>query len=191
MAHLKYRCVFPGCNYETDERRLIEFHHVNPKELGVKLNRELTIQLCPVHHKLIYHPDAKTGQHAKCSENSLSVVQVANTTTGKAVIFRDMSGNEITVSVDTRAPKIDAIYVISWDLIRGIDEHEVTECDSAIEKLVDARGYCQVGNRVFYGPGHGGVAHDLLKAYVAQYMIKTKAEYSQMLTKARQDYRNL
>ena len=191
MPAKKYKCVFPGCNYETDERRLIEFHHVNPRELGVKLNRELTIPLCPVHHKLIYHPDAKTGQHAKCSANSLSVVQVANTTTGKAVIFRDMSGHEITVEVDSRPPKPSAIYALSWSLVGGISEREVDDCDSYVEQHVDMRGFHQVGNTIYYNSAHCTVAHELLKAYITQYMVTAKAEFFAALAKARADYRRL
>ena len=82
---MTYRCIFPNCQYETDDRSLIEFHHIHPKELGVRLNREVTIPLCPTHHKMIYHPGATAGQHAERHEGSLSVVQVATTTTGKAV----------------------------------------------------------------------------------------------------------
>ena len=96
---MKYRCVFPNCNYETDDRSLIEFHHIHPKELGVTLNKDVTIPLCPTHHKMIYHPGATAGQHSVQGKDSLSVVQVATTTAGKAVIFRDIAGNDITVTV--------------------------------------------------------------------------------------------
>ena len=191
MAQLKYRCVFPGCNYETDERRLIEFHHVNPKELRVKLNKDVTIELCPVHHKMIYHPLATSGQHAIKDEHSLSVVQVANTTTGKAVIFRDMAGHEITVEVDSRPPKPSAIYALSWSLVGGIAEQEVDDCDSYVEQQVDMRGFHQVGNTIYYNSAHCTVAHELLKAYITQYMVTAKAEFFAALAKARADYRQL
>ena len=191
MTFKKYRCVFPGCGYETDDRRLIEFHHIKPRELGNTLNRDVTIPLCPTHHKLIYCPESTAGQHSRMDCNSLSVVQVTNTTAGKAVIFCDMNGHEITVTVDNRVPKPSAIYCISWSIVTGISEAEEVDCDSYVESQVDTRGYCQVGNRVFYSPYYCQVAHDLLKAYIVQYMTVVKAEHDAALQKARQDYRRL
>jgi hypothetical protein len=119
---MTYRCVFPNCTYETEDRSLIEFHHIHPKELGVKLNKDVTIPLCPTHHKMIYHPGATAGQHSENRPGSLEVVQVATTTAGKAVVFRDVAGNDITVTVDVTRPKPDAIYELKWDLINGISE---------------------------------------------------------------------
>lgn len=29
-----YRCMFPDCTYEVNDRSLIDWHHVKPKELG-------------------------------------------------------------------------------------------------------------------------------------------------------------
>lgn len=188
---MTYRCVFPNCTYETDDRSLIEFHHIHPKELGVKLNRGVTIPLCPTHHKMIYHPGATAGQHSECHQGSLSVVQVTNTTTGSAVIFRDVAGNDITVSIDVRAPRADAIYEISWDIINGVRECEPEEVDSYVETQVDSKGYCQDGNRVYYAPGKLQVARDLLKQYIAQYMIRTKNEYENALGSARADWKSL
>lgn len=188
---MTFRCVFPNCDYETDDRSLIEFHHIHPKELGVKLNRDVTIPLCPTHHKMIYHPGATAGQHAENRPGSLEVVQVATTTAGKAVVFRDIAGNDITVTVDVTRPKPDAIYEMKWDLVNGVSDREVAECDSYAEKQVDSKGYCQAGNRVYYAPGSRGVAMDLLKSYIAQYMIQTKSEYENALARARADYKSL
>ena len=188
---MTYHCVFPNCTYETDDRSLIEFHHVHPKELGVKLNKDVTIPLCPTHHKMIYHPGATAGQHSECHPESLSVVQVTNTTTGKAVIFRDMSGHDITVSIDVRTPKADAIYELSWDILKGITECEPEDVDAYAEMQVDAKGYCQVGNHVYFSPAHRQVARDLLKQYIAQYMIRAKNEYENALDRARADWKRL
>lgn len=188
---MKYRCVFPNCQYETDDRSLIEFHHIHPKELGVTLNKDVVIPLCPTHHKMIYHPGATAGQHSVQRQDSLSVVQVATTTAGKAVIFRDVSGNDITVTVDVTRPKPDAIYVLKWDLIHGITESEVADCDSYAEMQVDSKGYCQVGNAVYFSPGHRHIAADLLKKHIEHYMVQAKAEYEQYLARARADWKSL
>lgn len=188
---MKYRCVFPNCQYETDDRSLIEFHHIHPKELGVVLNRDVTIPLCPTHHKMIYHPGATSGQHSVMHDDSMSVVQVTNTTAGKAVIFRDVSGKDITVSIDVRAPKPDAIYVLKWDLVHGITEEEADECDGYAEAQVDAKGYCQIGNSVYFSPGNRHVAADLLKKHIEQYMVLAKSEYENALARARADWKSL
>ncbi len=189
--HMKYRCVYPNCTYETDERSLIEFHHVNPRELKKKLNKDLEIALCPTHHKMIFHPESNAGQHSVMHPDSLSVVQVTNTTTGQAVIFKDMQGREITVCIDTRIPKADAIYELRWDILNGIRESEPEELDSYVEAQVDAKGYCQVGGKVYFSPGNRHVARDLLKQYITQFMIRTKNEYETALGRARADWRTL
>ena len=189
--HMKYRCVYPDCTYETDERSLIEFHHVNPRELKKKLNKDLEIPLCPTHHKMIFHPESNAGQHSVRHPDSLSVAQVTNTTTGQAVIFKDMQGREITVCIDTRIPKADAIYELRWDILNGIRESEPEELDSYVEAQVDAKGYCQVGGKVYFSPGNRHVARDLLKQYITQFMIRTKNEYETALGRARADWRTL
>ena len=189
---MTYRCVFPNCTYETDDRSLIEFHHIHPKELGVVLNRDVTIPLCPTHHKLIYHPGSKSGQHAVMHGDSLSVVQVANTTAGKAVIFSDSCGHEITVTVDVTTPRPDAIYSLRWDLVHGVSERDETvECDSYVEAQVDLKGYCQVGNAVYFSPGNRHFAAELLKKHIENYMVQAKAEYENALARARADWKSL
>ena len=189
--HMKYRCVFPNCTYETDSRALMEFHHVNPRELKVKLNKDIEIPLCPTHHKLIFHPETKAGQHSRQYENSLSVTQVTNTTTGQAVIFKDIEGREITVFVDVRHPKADAIYDLKWSPLSGIVEAEPKEVDSCVESQVDAKGYCQVENHVYFSPGNRHFAQELLKQYITQYMIRAKNEYEKFLERARNDWKSL
>jgi len=188
---MKYRCVYPNCDYETNERSLIEFHHVNLRELKKKLNKDLEISLCPNHHKMIFHPESNAGQHSIMHPDSLSVVQVTNTTTGRAVIFKDMQGREITVCIDTRIPKADAIYELRWDLLNGIRESEPEELDSYVEAQVDAKGYCQVGGKIYFAPGSRHVARDLLKQHITQYMIRAKNEYENALEKARADWKSL
>jgi hypothetical protein len=169
----------------------MEFHHVNPRELKTKLNKDIEIPLCPNHHKLIFHPETKAGQHSRQYENSLSVVQVTNTTTGQAVIFKDISGKEITVFVDVRNPKSDAIYELKWDLLRGITESEPSEVDSLVETQVDTKGYCQMGSKVYFSSNNRHVAKDLMKQYITQYMIRAKNEYEKFLERARNDWKSL
>jgi hypothetical protein len=96
---VKFKCVFPNCNYETENRQLIELHHVIPKEIqyesNIKINKKVTIPLCPNHHKLIFHPLVNSGQHSIKNENSLEIVNVTNSNKGKCIVFKDINGNEI------------------------------------------------------------------------------------------------
>lgn len=119
------------------------------------------------------------------------VEQVATTSVGKSVIFKDMVGREITVSIDVRSPKPDAIFELKWDLLHGISDTEITECDGAVEARVDYAGYCAVGHSVFYSPGHRKIAADLLRERIAAYMTKTKTEYENALASARSDWKAL
>lgn len=191
MPNLRYKCVFPNCSYETDNRSLIEFHHIHPRELGVKLNQNVTIPLCPTHHKMIYHPDATSGQHAIQHPDSMSVVQIATTNTGKCVIFKDSNGTEITVYMDMKDTGNSDIYCMSWDLVNGIRNSLSDIEDTYIEQNVDKVGYYQSGSKVYYNKSHLKIASDLLAAYVAQYMTKTKTEYASVLDRARADWKIL
>lgn len=186
-----YRCCFPGCKYETDNRSLIEFHHIHPRELGNVLSKNVTVELCPTHHKLIFHPGATHGQHAVEHDGSMTIVQVAQTSTGKSVIFRDSNGTEISVDIDTVTPKKYAIYCISWDLVHGIADQEDPECPENITKIVDTQGYYHAGARVYYSPSNRGVAADLLASHIVQYMTRTKSEYDLALDRARKDWKLL
>ena len=60
-----------------------------------------------------------------------------------------------------------------------------------MESQVDAKGYCQVGGKVYFSPGNRHVARDLLKQHITQFMIRTKNEYENALAKARADWKSL
>lgn len=66
-----FKCCFPNCSYETNERSLIHYHHIIPKELEGVDKKKNRIYLCPNHHNLIYVPEAKTGVHSRFTEDSI------------------------------------------------------------------------------------------------------------------------
>ena len=69
----KFRCQFPGCKYETDERNLIEYHHIIPIELN-GINKDYNrLWLCPNHHKRIYIERAKSGVHSIKNKDSIII----------------------------------------------------------------------------------------------------------------------
>ncbi len=92
----KYKCWWPECTYETTSRSKIDFHHVTPKEINPHPSNKCTIPLCKTHHALIFHPDAKTGQHSIHTSDSLIINTVCESTNGKVVLYETLEGENIT-----------------------------------------------------------------------------------------------
>jgi len=85
-----FKCSFPGCGYTTTSRSKIDFHHVTPKELK---ETKLVIPLCKTHHSLIFHPLVHYGQHSIRTEESLEIVNVFDSTHGKAIKYKRFDGS--------------------------------------------------------------------------------------------------
>lgn len=184
-----YKCCFPGCSYETKRRSLIEFHHIHPRELFVRHSSRVTIPLCPTHHKLIFHPDATSGQHAEKFEESMIVKSVVNSTKGKCVIFEDMQGQEHTSYIDDIPD--ETINFIGWDLVHGIYKGSAESMEDAILDRVERDGYFDSGSIVYYMLDKEAKAKELLSNHLAEYMKKAKSEFDSALEKARNDWKLL
>ena len=184
-----YKCCFPGCNYETDNRSLIEYHHIHLREAGNRLGKKVTIPLCPNHHDLIYHEEATAGQHAEKHPESMVVKMVTNTSRGKCVIFEDMQGNEHTSYLEELPD--ENILFIGWDLIHGIYKGCAETLEDAILDRVERDGIFDSGSIVYYMPGKEAKANELLSNYLATYMKKAKSEFDSALEKARNDWKML
>lgn len=91
-AMKQYKCSFPDCNYETDSRSKIDYHHVIPRELDSK--SKLTIPLCKTHHALIYVPKSKAGQHSIKNEASLIILGQYKSTKGNSIHFESADGKQ-------------------------------------------------------------------------------------------------
>lgn len=91
---MKYRCHYPKCTYETDNRSLIELHHIKPRELDPSPLNKVTVPLCPTCHKLIFHPLVESGQHKINTEKSLQILGIFKSTHGNAVQYKDFKGKE-------------------------------------------------------------------------------------------------
>lgn len=91
---LKYKCYYPNCTYETNNRSLIELHHIKPKELDSSPLNKVTIPLCPTCHKLVYHPLVESGQHALNTEKSIQILGVYKSTQGDSLHYMDYKGNK-------------------------------------------------------------------------------------------------
>ncbi|MBR0371669.1 MAG: hypothetical protein IJH63_13305 [Methanobrevibacter sp.] len=55
---------------------------------------------CPTHHRLIYHPECKSGPHSIKADDSLIIDGIYRTTKGYSVIFHDIYGHEISNDFD-------------------------------------------------------------------------------------------
>lgn len=184
-----YRCCFPGCSYETDNRSLIEYHHIHLRETGNRLGKRVTIPLCPVHHNLIYHEEATAGQHSEKHPDSMVVKMVTNTSRGRCVIFEDMQGNEHTV--DLESTPSNAIMSISWNILGGITEDVPEDVDEAIGRFVDDDGFYDDSSTVYYREGYEKVAKSLLAKHIEHYMKTAKSEFDSAIENARKDWLSL
>ena len=97
----QYSCWWPDCDYCTDSRSKIDYHHVTPKEVNPHKSNKATVSLCKTHHALIYHPEAASGQHAIKSEDSLIIQLVTSSSNGRVILYEDMSGNSMTYYIRT------------------------------------------------------------------------------------------
>ena len=91
--HIEYKCHWPNCQYHTDERSLIEFHHIVPKELWPRLNKHVTLSYCPTHHRMIYHPESTKGHHSIKTDTKLIIKGIYPAAPGGyAVEYQNMKG---------------------------------------------------------------------------------------------------
>jgi len=90
-----FTCWWPGCDYCTNSRSKIDFHHVTPKEVNPHRTNRTTIPLCKTHHALIFHPQASAGQHSIRTEESMIILGVHDSTNGKTVQYESTSGESM------------------------------------------------------------------------------------------------
>jgi predicted restriction endonuclease len=89
-----YNCQFPGCNYITDQRSQISYHHIKPKEHGgsdFPFNR---IFLCPTCHTKVFIPEATTGIHSIKGKDSIQIIGKFYSTDGLLISYIDSEGLE-------------------------------------------------------------------------------------------------
>ena len=82
-----YKCEFPECNYSTESRTQIHYHHIVPKELGGNNRKNNRLFLCPNCHTKIFIPEAKVGIHSIKHENSIVIVSKLISTAGMALQY--------------------------------------------------------------------------------------------------------
>lgn len=93
---MKYNCSFPDCGFETNSRKLIELHHVTPKEIDPRSSNKVTIPLCPTCHRKIWHPKSKNGHHSILTEESLEIKGIFKSTDGDMILYENPKTKEET-----------------------------------------------------------------------------------------------
>lgn len=77
----KYYCEFPYCDYSTENRSQIHYHHIVPVEFKGSNKPFNRLYLCPNCHNRIYIPNS-TGQHSTQFDNSIIVNHKLMSTNG-------------------------------------------------------------------------------------------------------------
>ena len=191
---MKFKCAFPNCNYETENRQLIELHHFIPKEIqseaNIRINNNVTIPLCPNHHKLIFHPLVNSGQHSIKNENSLEITNVTNSNKGKCIIFKDINGNEIITYPEYECKPIEPIYVSYWCAIGGLIMDKVYDCtDIDLSCLIEHDRMFISGMHVYYVYEKRKDALNVLLNIIENYMKTSINEHDALIKNARNSWK--
>ena len=86
---MKFKCLFPNCNYETENRSQIHNHHIIPKENGGNDSNGNRIMLCPNCHSRVYVPNCTSGIHSINSDNSIVINHKLQSTSGIVLEYVD------------------------------------------------------------------------------------------------------
>jgi len=89
---MRYKCQFPKCSYTTNDRTKIDYHHIVPRELKGQNDDWNRIWLCPNCHRKIYIPESNKGIHSKKSRESVVLLNIYNSTSGKVLEYVDEEG---------------------------------------------------------------------------------------------------
>ena len=95
LKHTRFRCEFPDCKFETNDRQQIEYHHIIPVSQGGSNKRYNRIWLCRNHHSCIYIPNMQAGIHAKNNNTKIEIIRwLANTGYTRILEYRTFDGIE-------------------------------------------------------------------------------------------------
>ena len=87
----QYNCKFPNCDYSTNHRSQINYHHIIPRELNGSNKDFNRIWLCPTHHTKIYIPHSN-GMHSIKGSDSIILVGWLTSTGGRVLEYKDIGG---------------------------------------------------------------------------------------------------
>lgn len=81
-----FSCEFPYCDYSTNDRSKIDYHHIIPREHDGTNDEWNLIYLCPNHHRRIYISGTH-GNHSRKSEDSIEINGWKSSTGGKILEY--------------------------------------------------------------------------------------------------------
>ena len=82
------------CDYSTENRNYIEYHHIVPKELKGSDKPYNRIWLCPNHHKMVYVDGSQSGIHSIKNDDSIIIKGKLDSTGGKILVVESVKGIE-------------------------------------------------------------------------------------------------
>lgn len=74
-----FKCEYPNCDYVTEHRSAIHYHHIIPIEVNGTDAEYNRIYLCPNHHNSIYVPSSKSGIHSINKDGVILIRKVYST----------------------------------------------------------------------------------------------------------------
>jgi len=84
---MTYKCQFPNCTYETNNRHQIHYHHIKPKELGGIDKDSNRLWVCPNHHTSIFIPESSNGIHSINTKVSIILHNIYKSTGGRVLEY--------------------------------------------------------------------------------------------------------
>ena len=90
-----YKCNFPGCNYTTEVKSQIHYHHIVPQSKNGSNKSYNLISVCPTHHTKIYIPGEEYGSHCKYGEDSIIMIRKLPSTVGEVLEYTRIHEEEL------------------------------------------------------------------------------------------------
>jgi DNA-directed RNA polymerase subunit RPC12/RpoP len=83
-----YYCQLPDCEYQTEEKSQIHFHHIIPKSMGGSNKKNNLLSVCPTCHSKIFVQGMSKGPHSIECKNSIIINKKVLTTAGLAIEYK-------------------------------------------------------------------------------------------------------
>ena len=94
-----YYCQLPNCDYQTESKSQINFHHIIPKSLNGSNKKSNLLAVCPNCHSTIYVSGVVTGPHSVKSDNSIVINKKVQTTAGMAIEYKYVTEEDVNYSL--------------------------------------------------------------------------------------------
>ena len=89
---MKYKCQCPcGCDYETNIKSNVNFHHIIAKSKGGKNNKGNMICLCQNCH--FHHIYNGAKNHNIKNQDTFQLIRILQSTAGPCIQYKDFFGN--------------------------------------------------------------------------------------------------